>query len=83
MATLGDVFEEFNALKAAGTLREYALGGATAVLFYAEPSRTYDVAVFVLLPAAADSPLASLRPTPELTCVGVRRGGPSGPPRRT
>ena len=49
MSTLGDVFRELNALKATGLVRDYALGGATAVLFYAEPARTYDVDVFVLL----------------------------------
>lgn len=60
MSTLADVFKELNDLKAAGVVREYALGGATAVLFYAEPSRTYDVDVFVLLPPVANSPLVSL-----------------------
>ena len=55
MATLADVFRELNNLKAEGVVREYALGGATAVLFYAEPSRTYDVDVFVLLAPATIS----------------------------
>lgn len=32
-------------------MAEYAVGGATAVLFYAEPTRTYDVDVFVLRPS--------------------------------
>ena len=50
MPTLADVFRDLNALKAEAVVKEYALGGATAVLFYAEPSRTYDVDVFVLLP---------------------------------
>jgi len=60
MPTLSDVFRELNGLKDRGTVRDYALGGATAMLFYAEPSRTYDVDVFVLLPTAGDSPLLSL-----------------------
>lgn len=30
---------------------QYAVGGATAVLFYAEPTRTYDLDVFVILNA--------------------------------
>lgn len=55
MATLADVFQELNNLKAEGAVREYALGGATAVLFYTEPSRTYDVDVFVLLAPATSS----------------------------
>ena len=41
MSTLGDVFGELNLLKATGLVRDYAIGGATAVLFYAEPARTY------------------------------------------
>ena len=41
MSTRADVFRELNALKARGLVRDYALGGATAVLFYAEPTRTY------------------------------------------
>ena len=59
MSTLADVFRELNSLKGAGLVRDYALGGATAVLFYAEPTRTYDIDVFVLLPPAA-APLVSL-----------------------
>jgi hypothetical protein len=41
-------------------VRDYAIGGATAVLFYAEPARTYDVDVFILLQAPKASPLVSL-----------------------
>ncbi|MBI3047282.1 MAG: hypothetical protein HYY76_03130 [Acidobacteria bacterium] len=62
VATLADVFQELNALKARGVTREYALGGATAALFYSEPVRTYDVDVFVLMPVASDSSLVPLRP---------------------
>ena len=39
---------------------DYAVGGAMAVLFYAEPTRTYDVDVFALLPADASKSLAPL-----------------------
>ncbi|MEO5762241.1 MAG: hypothetical protein ABIR28_08010 [Vicinamibacteria bacterium] len=60
MSTLADVFSELNALKAKGLVRDYALGGATAVLFYAEPTRTYDVDVFLLLTPGPHSPLISL-----------------------
>ena len=35
---------------------------ATAVLFYAEPARTYDVDVFILLQTPNASPLVSLAP---------------------
>jgi hypothetical protein len=60
MFTLADVFRELNNLKERGTIRDYAVGGATAVLFYAEPSRTYDIDVFIRLPTAGDSTLVSL-----------------------
>jgi len=62
MATLKDVFAELNALKDAGIVREYAIGGATAVLFYAEPTRTYDLDVFVLLANAPAGARISLQP---------------------
>lgn len=39
-----------NALEKEGVISRYALGGATALLFYAEPALTYDVDVFVFLP---------------------------------
>lgn len=60
MASLADVFRELNTLKASGVVRDYAIGGATAVLFYAEPARTYDVDVFILLQATPASSLLSL-----------------------
>jgi hypothetical protein len=60
MSTLGDVFRELNGLKASGLVRDYAVRGATAALFYAEPTRTYDVDVFVLLPPTRSGPLISL-----------------------
>ncbi len=58
MATLRDVFAELNALKPDGIVADYAIGGATAVLFYAEPTRTYDVDVFVLMRPPRESALA-------------------------
>jgi hypothetical protein len=60
MATLADVFRELNSLKTTGVVRDDAIGGATAVLFYAEPARTYDVDVFLLLEATPVSSLVSL-----------------------
>ena len=62
MVTLANVFRLLNTLKADGVVQDYALGGATAVLFYAEPTRTYDVDVFVSLPPARNSALVSLQP---------------------
>ena len=50
-----------NELKQAGILRDYALGGAIALLFYTEPANTYDLDVFCLLPEASH-PLVTLTP---------------------
>ena len=50
MNRLADVFEVLESLKSEGFLLDYAIAGAMAVLFYAEPLRTYDLDVFVLLP---------------------------------
>jgi hypothetical protein len=62
MPTFADVFKELNTLKEERVIGDYALGGATAVLFYAEPTRTYDVDVFVLLASVRASALVSLDP---------------------
>jgi hypothetical protein len=62
MNTLADVFRELNGLKATGVVRDYAIGGATAALFYAEPARTYDVDVFVVMEPAPPASLVSLEP---------------------
>ena len=40
-------------------MAQYAIGGATAVLFYAEPTRTYDLDVFVTLQATGEDVLAA------------------------
>lgn len=60
MSSLGDVFRVLNRLRDEGVVLDYAIGGATAVLFYAEPTRTYDIDVFVQLPPQNASPLTSL-----------------------
>ena len=39
---------------------DYAVGVTMAVLFYAEPTRTYDVDVFALLPADVSKSFAPL-----------------------
>lgn len=41
-------------------INAYAVGGATAVLFYAEPTRTYDVDVFITLPTETSGGLTPL-----------------------
>jgi hypothetical protein len=58
LSSLRDVFRTLADMRASGVVTDYAIGGATAVLFYAEPTRTFDVDVFVTLPgepAAAQS----------------------------
>lgn len=60
VASLADVFRALNRLQDEGIVLAYAIGGATAVLFYAEPTRTYDVDVFVRLLSRDDATLASL-----------------------
>ena len=41
-----------NSLEREGIIRRYAIGGAMAATFYAEPVLTFDLDVFVLLPQA-------------------------------
>jgi len=60
MNSLGSVFSTINRLQESGLIEAYAIGGATAVLFYAEPTRTYDLDVFVILPAPERHELAPL-----------------------
>ena len=60
MSSLGDVFRILNRMQDEGLVTQYAVGGATAVLFYAEPTRTYDLDVFVTLEAIGNDVLAPL-----------------------
>ena len=60
MPSLADVFRVLNRMRDEGIVAQYAVGGATAVLFYAEPTRTYDLDVFVTLQAAGEDVLAPL-----------------------
>jgi len=55
VASLAAVFRILNDMKSDGIIEDYALGGAMAVLFYAEPTRTYDLDVFVLLPPSDET----------------------------
>ncbi|OFW13814.1 MAG: hypothetical protein A3H29_12825 [Acidobacteria bacterium RIFCSPLOWO2_02_FULL_67_21] len=58
---MADVFQVLLRMREERVVLDYAIGGATAVLFYAEPTRTYDLDVFALLPSGEPS-LASLGP---------------------
>jgi len=61
MASLTDVFSVLNGLRADGVIEEYAVGGAMAMVFWAEPTATFDLDVFVFLPEPA-SLIVSLEP---------------------
>lgn len=61
-----------NRMKDEGVVRNYAIGGAMALLFYAEPALTYDLDVFCTLKETR-SPLVSLAPIYEwLKAKGYR-----------
>ena len=60
MSSLADVFRVLNRMRDERIVAQYAVGGATAVLFYAEPTRTYDLDVFVILDALGNNLLAPL-----------------------
>ena len=60
MSSLADVFRVLNRMRDEGIVAQYAVCGATAVLFYAEPTRTYDLDVFVTLEAVGEDLLAPL-----------------------
>ena len=62
MSSLKEVFAVLGRMRDHGVVTAYAIGGATAVLFYAEPTRTYDVDVFVTLPSGTQASLVSLAP---------------------
>ncbi|MCS6918648.1 MAG: hypothetical protein NZM28_02640 [Fimbriimonadales bacterium] len=55
------VIQAFRELQAQGVIRAFALGGASALVFYTEPVLTYDLDFFVILDAPPDR-LISLQP---------------------
>jgi hypothetical protein len=60
VATLADAFRVLNELEHEGIVETYAIGGAMAMLFWAEPTVTFDLDVFVLLPEQASASIVSL-----------------------
>lgn len=70
VAKLSDAFRVVNDFQGQGVIEQYAVGGAMAMLFWAEPVVTFDLDVFILLPATA-SPIISLEPLYD----AVRRQG--------
>jgi hypothetical protein len=61
LASLADVFQTLNEMKADGVITDYAIGGALAALFYAEVTSTYDIDVFALIPSQS-GPIIDLSP---------------------
>jgi hypothetical protein len=59
---LKETIKAINELKREGVIKEYAIGGAVAALFYTEPVMTQDLDVFVLFPAPEKSKLITLKP---------------------
>lgn len=47
-----DTLRALNTMKAEGVVREYAIAGAMAIVFWTEPVPTFDLDVLVLLPPA-------------------------------
>lgn len=62
---LKHVFAEIEALQTAGIVRQYALGGAVAAIYYVEPATTQDVDMFVVFREDSGSSLAPLSPVHE------------------
>ena len=60
MSSLAEVFRVLNRMRDEGVVARYAVGGATAALFYAEPIRTYDLDVFVTVEVGGDEAFAPL-----------------------
>ena len=60
--TLADALRVVNGLEKDGVVSAYAVGGAMAMLFWAEPTVTFDLDVFVLLPGNVEGPIVSLEP---------------------
>ena len=59
-------------MQADGVIGKYAIGGAVGATFYLEPSATFDVDIFVVLPTASERSLVSLAPIYEYLST---RGG--------
>jgi hypothetical protein len=61
MGSLAETLVVINAMKSDLVVKDYAIAGAMAVLFWSEPVPTFDVDVLVFMPDSA-TPLVSLSP---------------------
>lgn len=57
-----ETLKAINQMQADGVIGHYAIGGAVAATFYLEPAATYDIDIFVILPAADTGLQVSLAP---------------------
>lgn len=58
---MNKLIEHLSGMKQLGLIKGYALGGATALVYYFEPVQTQDIDVFILL-SDDKSPLVNLSP---------------------
>lgn len=58
---MNEAVRAFRELQAAGIIRQFALGGAAALVFYTEPVLTYDIDFFVIVDTPAGQ-LFSMQP---------------------
>lgn len=61
MASFADALRVLNEMKASGVVEDYAVAGAMAMVFWAEPIPTYDLDVLVFLPVSKRT-IVSLEP---------------------
>jgi hypothetical protein len=61
IGTMNDLILLLNEMKARGLIADYAIGGATALIYYFEPIQTQDIDVFVVLEASGQA-LVNLSP---------------------
>ncbi len=60
--SIKQVFAELEALRTAGIVEDYALGGAVGAVRYVEPAATQDIDVFVVFRSDSVASLAPLGP---------------------
>ena len=70
--SLADAFRVLNELEAEGIVERYAVGGAMAMVFWAEPTVTFDLDIFALLPESE----TGSRSSPSNRCI--RSSGSAG-----
>src|SRR5438046_2154351 len=70
MSSFADALRALSRIKAEGVVDDYAIAGAMALLFWAEPVPTYDLDVLAFLPDSG-TPLVSGDPEEHLIIEGV------------